>query len=191
MKINWQKTISTSIFILAPLLVSVKYLALWIGGGIAVYSFIFGIIVLCLLVLALFSQIVLIIAKRLFGLKNFIPIIITILCLWITLSNPLEWLIEKTKSPVILNGYCEHTVTTVSIKLRENSTCEYNAGAFLKNETYKGTYIIKNDSVILNFKGLNPDNVADTLIYKEKFLIEIGDTTRHRHHFIITTNRIK
>ncbi len=191
MKINWQKIISTSIFILAPLLVSVKYLALWIGGGIAVYSFIFGIIVLCLLVLALFSQIVLIIAKRLFGLKNLIPIIITILCLWITLSNPLEWLIEKTKSPVILYGYCEHTVTTVSIKLRENSTCEYNAGAFLKNETYKGTYIIKNDSVILNFKGLNPDNVADTLIYNEKFLTEIGDTTRHRHHFIITTNRTK
>ena len=191
MKINWQKIISTSIFILAPTIVSVKYLAKWIGGGFAVYSFIFGIIVLCLLLLALLSQIVLIIAKGLWGLKNLIPIIITILCLWITLSNPLEWLIEKTKSPVILSGYCEHTVTTVSIKLRENSTCEYNAGAFLKNETYKGTDIIKNDSVILSFKGLNPDYVADTLIYNEELLIEVGDTTRHRHHFIITSNKIK
>jgi hypothetical protein len=62
---------------------------------------------------------------------------------------------------------------------------------FLKNETYKGTYIIKNDSVILSFKGLNPDYVADTLIYNEELLIEVGDTTRHRHHFIITSNKIK
>ena len=191
MKINWQKIIPTSIYILAPLLVIIKYLALWIGGGIAVFSFMFGIIVLILLVLAILSQIVLIVTKSLFRFNNFLPVIITILCLWITLSNPLEWLIEKMKSPVILYGYCEHTVTTVSIKLRENHTCEYNAGAFLQNEIYKGTYLIKNDSVILVFKGLNPNNIADTLIHNEKFLTEIGDTTRHRHQFKITTNKIK
>ena len=62
-----------------------------------------------------------------------------------------------------------------SLKLRANNTFEYNAGTFLFKEMYYGFYNIVNDTLILNFDGLNPENINNKLTINKDWVIEISD----------------
>ncbi len=162
---------------------------LWIEGFAAVYLFmLFVVIGLTLIVLVI---------RELFIKKNFVASGIGILALCIIIFRPFEFIAETLKSPVVVSGYCEHTVTTLSINLRKDKTFEYNAGAFLKKEMYYGNYILKNDTLILNFDAPKPEKLKDTLvfkkdsIYKDDWLFEIGKAQKnHLHNFMLTTNLI-
>ncbi len=159
------------------------YLALWIEGFSAVYLMLFiGIIGLALIGLIL-KEIV---------KKNYLASLIGIFALCIVIFRPIEYIVESLKSPIIVSGYCEHTMTSLSINLRKDKTFEYNAGAFLEKDEYFGSYYIKNDTIILNFEKPFPKDLKDTLIYKDNWLTEHGKRKQneHNHNFKLTTNSI-
>ena len=162
---------------------------LWIQGFEAVYLFMF--------VTVMGLTLIVLVTRELFIKKNFIAFGIGIFALCIVIFRPFEFISEALKSPIVVSGYCEHTVTTLSISLRKDKTFEYNAGAFLKKEMYYGNYYLKNDTLILNFDARKPEKLKDTLvfkkdsIYKHDWLFEIGKTQKnHLHSFMLTTNLI-
>ncbi|HAF30777.1 MAG TPA: hypothetical protein DCG75_17175 [Bacteroidales bacterium] len=179
------------IYILASLLVGLKYFALSIAGWTSVILIMIGLAILFFLSVLIVMQIVDIVKNKQFKFKFMFPVIFTILTLLFLYYGPVETLIEKAKSPVNLRGYCEHTVTAPSLQFREDKTFEYNAGAFLEKEIYTGTYEIYNDTVCLSFEPENSEILNNKLILNQEFLIELGDTLQHRHKFKLTINNIK
>ena len=177
------------IYIIASFLIGLKYLALNIAGWTSVILIMIGLAILFFLTVLTAMQIIDIIKNKQF--KLIFPVIFIILTLLFIYYEPIETLIEKTKSPVNLYGFCEHTVTATSIQLREDKTFEYNAGAFLKKEIYAGTYEISNDTIYLSFKPENFEVLNKKLMLKEEYLIEFGDSLHHRHKFALTVNNIK
>ncbi|MEK8181252.1 hypothetical protein WMW71_12970 [Flavobacterium buctense] len=160
------------------------YFTLWIGGFSAVFLMFFtGIIGLFLIFLIL---------KEVFVKKNYLAFGIGIFALCIVIFRPIEYIIESLKSPIVACGYCEHTMTSLSINLRKNKTFEYNAGAFLEKEMYSGNYTVKNDTLVLNFNEPFPKRLKDTLIYQDNWLNELGKEKEkeHNHNFKLTTNSI-
>ncbi len=183
------KQTSTTILILSLVLVALKYLGLWVEGFtgmiIVLFAGLTGMILLWLLIVRIVT---------IFKARNknlFIPFIIGIIAIWIVIFEPFENLKEKYKSPVVLSGYCEHTVTTVGLSLRQDKSFEYNAGAFLSKEIYYGNYNLSRDTLILNFKNKQPVNITKKLVFINNGLQEIGDTSTHRHFFKITLNKLK
>ena len=177
------------IYSLSILLTLTFYLVKWIQGWTGVILAIFGILLALTLLGLLIIRLVALIQH--FNLKLLAPFIVGILPFLIVYYQPVKWLIERSKSPVLFSGFCEHTVTEVYFVFREQNEFEYNAGAFLQSEMYYGTYEMNNDTIRLNFNNSPPDNVNPTLVLNEQGFIEIGDTTRHRHSFKFYKNNLK
>ncbi len=180
---------STTILILSFVLVGLKYFGLWLEGFTGMFlvlaAGLTGLILLGLLVIRLVT----IFKNR--NKKLFIPFVIGSIAILIVVFAPFEKLVEKLKSPIVLSGYCEHTVTTVGLSLRQDKSFEYNAGAFLSKEIYYGNYNLSRDTLTLDFKNKNPENIHNRLVFINNGLQEIGDTSTHRHFFKITLNELK
>ncbi len=188
-KMNITKNIGlirTVIIVLSILLVGMSYLAFWIEGWACVFIFLGADVIGLFLIGFSICGIIIIFKNKNSGLIT--SLVIAVLAIFIVVFRPVEYIIEKLKSPVVLFAYCEHTVTNVSLKLRQDKTFEYNAGAFLSREIYHGYYNIIADTLVLNFNGNNNVNVRNKLLITDEEIIEIGDTTRHLHHFKITLN---
>ena len=177
------------ILISSGLFLALFYFSMWIEGWTGVLFLaitgLIGIIIIFLILYSLYKTVI---------NRKYIPsvyVLAPVLALLIVTFRPVEKIIEGFKSPVVLYGYCEHTVTGLSLKLRANNTFEYNAGAFLSKEMYYGFYNIKNDTLILNFDGLNPENIINKLIVNKDSVIEISDSLGHRHTFKTSLNKIK
>ncbi len=162
---------------------------LWIEGFAAVY--------LLMLVGVIGLTLIFLIIREAIFKKNYVACGVGLLALCVVIFQPFERIVESLRSPVVAFGYCEHTVTTLSINLRKDKTFEYNAGAFLEREMYSGNYIVKNDTLILNFDAPKPLKLKDTLvfkkdsIYKDDWLFEVGKPQKnHLHNFKLTTNLI-
>jgi hypothetical protein len=90
---------------------------------------------------------------------------------WITLSilffdNPLSDWNEKFKSKIIFKGNSGMIVIPhFEIILRENYKFEYQNN-IPKSEKYYGTFNIKNDTILLNFKN-NAINYGENIVYKK------------------------
>nr|WP_319401679.1 hypothetical protein [uncultured Carboxylicivirga sp.] len=182
-------TSKTAIIFLSILLIGLTYLAEWIEGWTGAF-----------LILGAAFEGLLLAGFFILGLvkiirtkdKGFIlPLIIAIIASAIVVFRPVETIIEKIKSPVVLYGYCEHTVTGVSLKLREDNTFEYNAGAFLSREMHYGKYILKDDTLTLKFSNIKPTNIDSILLVTNYCLTEFGDTTKHNHQFNIKINNLR
>lgn len=186
-KMKIRHTTST-ILIFSLLVVGLKYLGLWIEGFTGMFLILFAGLTGLILLVLLGVCIVTIFKTR--DVKLVIPFVIGLIAILITAFSPIEKLVEKLKSPVVLTGYCEHTVTAVSLILRQDKSFEYNAGAFLSKEMYYGNYQIKKDTLNLYFLDEKPVNVKNKLIFVDKGLLEIGDTIKHRHLFKITYNKL-
>lgn len=176
--------------VLSLFFVILFYLMLWIGGLAAFY--------LLMLVVLIGLTLLVLVFRELFLKRNIVASGIGIIAILIVIFKPFEFIVEALKSPVVVSGYCEHTMTSVSISLRKDKTFEYNAGAFLKKEMYYGNYNLKNDTLILNFDVPKLEKLKDTLvfkkdsIYKDEWLFEIGKTQiNHLHNFKLTTNLMR
>ena len=174
---------SSSIYILSLLLIVTFYLAFWFEGWIGALLLVvdigFGITLLGLLTLRFI---------RFFRVESrtrqqFKPFLTGLAAIGVVVFRPIEQINESLKSPVMISGYCEHTVTEVYFVFRRNKEFEYNAGAFIKKEMYYGTYKLNADTIHLSFNEAIPNNVNPTLLLDEYAFIEVGDTTRHRHYF--------
>lgn len=181
---NLEKTILT----LSLAHIGLKYLGLWLEGFTGMFLVLFagliGLILLGLLVVC----IVTIFKTR--NKKLFSPLVLGIMAIFVFVFAPIEKLIEKLKSPVVLTGYCEHTVTAVSLKLREDNSFEFNTGAFLSQEIIHGIYHLNMDTLYLNLEEKHQGKIKNKLIFTEQGLLEIGDTIAHRHIFKITNNNL-
>lgn len=182
------KNTTKTILILSLLFVGLKYLGIWIEGFIgAIIILSAGIAGLLLVLLLIFKIITLLKTKN---KMLFLSYFVGLAAIFIVIFEPFEQLTEKLKSPIVLYGYCEHTVTSVGLTLRQDKSFEYNAGAFLSKEMYYGVYRINKDTLILNFRDENPTNINNKLIFIDNGLLEIGDTIGHRHLFIITHDKL-
>lgn len=167
--------------VLSLIFVFLFYLALWIEGFIAVYLILFTVIIgLTLLVSTI---------RELIVKKNFFYFGIGIIALCLVFFRPIEFIVESLKSPIIVQGHCEHAVSGLSINLRKDQTFEYNSGAFLKKEMYVGKYSIKGDMLLLNFDEPHPKGLPDILIYKNGSLVEEGKA-EHNHNFKLVINSV-
>jgi len=167
----------------------VFYLARWVEGWVGMFMFMgvvgFGI---TLIVASLVGLLRLVFKK---DRTLILPLVTACLSYFVVVYQPIERITEKLKSPVSLYGYCDHAVTAASLKLRENGSFEYNAGAFLSREIYYGSYKVNADTVILNFEDPVPNNVNNMLLFSDEALIEIGDSTMHKHRFLTSVNNVK
>lgn len=179
---------TATILILSFLLIGLKYFGLWLEGFTGMYLVLFACLTGLILIALLGVRIITIIKTR--NIKFIIPFIFGTIAILIFVFSPFEKLKEKLKSPVVLSGYCEHTVTTVGLILRQDNSFEYNAGAFMSTEIYHGYYQINKDTIILNFGDKKPGNVQNKLIFTDKGLLEMSDTTTHRHLFKIKNNKL-
>jgi len=179
---------TTTILILSLVLIGLKYFGLWLEGFAGMFLVLFAALTGLILLGLLGVRIVTIFKTR--NIKFFFPFVIGTIAILVFVFSPFEKFKEKLKSPVVLSGYCEHTVTTVGLSLRQDKSFEYNAGAFMSKEIYYGNYQINNDTLILNFGDKSPDNVKKKLIFADKGLLEIGDTSTHRHIFKIKYNKL-
>lgn len=119
-----------------------------------------------------------------------IPISTAILAILFVVFRPIEKIVESLKSPIVFFGYCEHTVTGLSVKLRADNSFEYNMGAFLRSDVRHGKYTLEDDTIRLTFEDSLPYSIKTTLILKEDYIIEIGDTASHRHSFLSLLNKL-
>jgi len=182
-------TIKTTIILLSIFLIGLTYLAYWIEGWVGVYLLlaagISGLVLIGFFISGLF---------KFFRVKEkglLVSLTLAIFAFVTVLFRPVETIIEKFKSPVVLYGYCEHTVTGLSIKLRQDSSFEYNAGAFLSREMYYGQYAWTGDTLTLKFNDNVPENINDKLLLANNSLTEISSTTKHKHQFKISYNNTK
>lgn len=180
---------STTILILSVALIGLKYLGFWLEGFAGMFLVLFAVLTGLVLLGLLGVRIVTIFKTK--NIKFFIPFVIGTIAILIFVFSPFEKLKEKLKSPVVFSGYCEHTVTTVGLSLRQDKSFEYNAGAFLSKEIYYGNYNLSRDTLTLNFKNKQPENINNKLVFINNGLLEIGDTSTHRHFFKITLNKLK
>lgn len=183
------KRTTITILILSLLLVGLKYVGFWIEGFTRIFLLLTALIVGLILFIKLAVVIVPIFKTKNKGL--IISFCIGLAAMLIVVFEPIETIMRKQKSPVVLSAYCEHTVTSVSLSLREDKSFEYNAGAFMTTEMYYGGYEINKDTIILNFQNKIPENITSKLVFKNNGLLELGDSTRHRHFFKITSNKLK
>ena len=187
---EWSSSIRTIIVILSMTLIGLRY-SLYIEGWIAAILFAIGGFIFFILVTFLIIWTICIVWTRELTRKNILPIVLGVVAILISIFEPIELITERLKSRIVLFGECEHTMTNVFIALREDGTFEYNAGAFLENEEYQGEYRITGDSLLLNYEGNQIKDLPTKMIFekngaKTKGLICSGDTTEHRHYFILT-----
>ena len=179
------------LYSLAVLLILTKYIAFSVEGFIGVYILMFGIGVLVVLSVLLLYYLFKLIISRNSIWKSYLPLVIGLLSIFIVTYSPIEKTIEYFRSPIVLSGYCEHTVTSVYLGLRGNGTFEHDPGYFLSSKTSSGTYIIKNDTIILKFiNGLDNIGTNDTLILSKDYFTELGNDSIHLHTFRITINHL-
>lgn len=169
-----------------------KYAALWIGGWAGMFLFLIyyavGLITL------LFSMIIVIkaVSERSLSKNRLFSFTIPFLALGVVVFQPIEWGIEKLKSPVVYAGSCKHTVTSVWLKLRADGSCEYNAGKFMEREMYYGIYHLKEDTIQIEFNsGKVPEDIKTQLVINQRGLREIGDSTDHYHFFRAKIDKLK
>jgi hypothetical protein len=168
-----------TVFILSFSLIALFYIAMAIEGFVGV----------CLLIIAIGFAIGIICIVLFNGISkirnpnnNILwSTLIGIGALCVVIFRPIEFLIEKLKSPIVFYGQCEHTVTMTSLVLRENQSFEYNAGGFLSNEMYYGTYKVNGDTLSLQFDS-EEIPLSDKLIHIKDGLIEFKNT-EHNHGF--------
>ena len=189
---NWNKLFRVSAFILSILTLVLYFLTFYIlEGWITVFILMAGVIAFALTsicIILLFTRNIL---KRNHSIGNYIPIFIFLVVILVIFFKPVDRLIEYSKSPIILHGYCEHTVTTVSLTLRADRTFEYYPGAFLSHDIGIGTYKIESDSIFLFFDAESEAiTVNDTLVFDDNNIYEIGNDTTHLHIFEITVNEL-
>ncbi len=182
------KLFSRAVIGLSVSLLILFYLTEWINSFISVFMLMAGAIIgLVLIVLLVITPFFFIMTKSKKLIYSFITALVIIAILFF---QPVEYMIEKTKSPVVFSGYCEHTVTSVWFILREDKSFEYFPGTFLVKEMYYGKYQLKEDTLILKFDNKPNYNLRDTLVYKKSGFKEIGDTLSHRHFFKTTKNKL-
>jgi hypothetical protein len=175
-------------------MIGLRY-SLYIEGWTAVFLFAIGGITFFILTIFLIIWTIWIISTREITKKTLQPIIFGVIAMLITGFEPIGLIIEKLKSPIVLIGECEHTVTSVFITLRQNGTFEYNAGAFLETEEYNGQYKISGDSLLLDYDDNQINDLPTKMTFEKmgtkiKGLICSGDTTEHRHYFLLRVNEI-
>ncbi len=189
---EWSSSIQTAIIVLSITLIGLRY-SLYIGGWIAAFLFAIGGYIFFILVTFLIIWTICFVWTKELTRKNILSIVIGVVAILISIFEPIELVAEGLKSRIVLFGECEHSMTSVFIALREDGTFEYNAGAFLKKEEYIGEYRITGDSLILNYEGNQIKDLPTKMVFekngaKTNGLICSGDTTEHRHHFILTIN---
>lgn len=164
------------------------YLAEWINSGISLFIFMAAAIAGFTLVILLVVTPVLFVMTK--NKKLIYSFFVALGILAIIFFQPVEHLIEKTKSPIVFSGYCEHTVTSVWFILREDKSFEYFPGTFIIKEMYYGKYQLNEDTLIFKFDAKPNYNLCDTLVYEEKGFYEVGDTLAHKHFFKTTKNKL-
>ena len=87
---------------------------------------------------------------------------------------------------VLYRGSCKHTQTFCSVVLYSDSTIYFNAGAFLANVDFLGTYELKGDTAYVSWKEKDQEQLGDRLgsglLIMEDGLKELGEGN-HRHFF--------
>ena len=126
--------------------------------------------------------------KKLIYIKGFF---FGILSAGLILFVPIGKIVEELKSPIVFKGYCEHTVTSTSLVLREDNSFEFNTGAFLSRNIIKGTYDIKNDTITLAFEDDQP-KLSSRLLLQEEGIAELDkDSNKLKEYFVAKTNKLK
>ncbi|MCK5857262.1 MAG: hypothetical protein KAG64_07225 [Bacteroidales bacterium] len=180
-----------ALYILALVLIISKYIVFNADGFWIVYLSMFGFVVLIALLGLSLIYFISIILNKSFNISIVMPLLISALSLVIIIYNPIGKAIEYFKSPIVLGGYCEHTVTYVSLSFREDGTFYHNPGNFLSNKSAEGEYRIKDDTIFLQFtKGMEDINTNDTLIIRSTYFEELSTDSLHHHVFKIETNHL-
>jgi len=151
----------------------------WIGVLLILISLIFG----AASVFIFLGLIVNSIRFKIYTKRRIFNICIVGLSIFIVVFQPIETIIEKLKSPIVFAGSCKHTVTSVSIVLRQDKIFEYNDGAFLDRDLYYGKYQILDNLVVLGFDNYKIVNLKDTLIITNNGLEELNLNKKHYHIF--------
>jgi hypothetical protein len=178
---DWTKIFKVLSYTLSLLTLTLYVLSIRIlDGWIAVFLLMAGGITGVLSIITILLLVARNFVKHNHSIGNYIPAILLLTVVLFIRFDPIDGMIEKAKSPIIMHGYCEHTVSTVSITLRQDLTFEHNPGAFLTKEKGFGTYRIKEDSVFLFFHE-DSDGIAvnDTLTFDNENIYEIGNDTIH------------
>ncbi|MGK0308843.1 MAG: hypothetical protein ACI8RP_001810 [Urechidicola sp.] len=182
------RIVSVGLIVLSILFCAMFYIALWVESWVGVIFFMasiaFGFILLGFMVAGVYFFVKSRKKNLAFALG------VSLASILIVYFDPIHTISEKLKSPVVLSGYCEHTVTQVSLVLRKDMSFEYNPGAFLKKEMYYGRYLITGDTIILDFDSEPLKEIKNKLVIHDSYFIEIGDSLEHLHGFIITTNYV-
>ena len=76
---------------------------------------------------------------------------------------------EIFKSDIELKGVLKDDLFHYTLVLREDGSCENEATGFLGfQETYRGSYFFKGDTIIFTKKPYDNDFIPDTLFYNKK-----------------------
>ena len=179
----------TITIILAVLAIGLNiYFFLGSGFMVVLSGFILILIVISLIVLTIIG-LVRIVNKS--EKKSIAVVLIGIFSLSIVIFVPVGEIIESQKSPIVFKGWCEHTVTSTSLTLREDNSFEFDVGAFLSRELKLGTYSIKNDTIKLVFKEAQTQ-INTTLYIEKEGVYELGRKPNEwREHFRTDINELK
>ncbi|NUY82067.1 hypothetical protein HUK80_14275 [Flavobacterium sp. MAH-1] len=153
-----------------------------------------GLGIVCGSVLAVFIVVGLLRALNDRSFNTVFPSLIGILAICIVIFSPIERILEAMKAERILEGKCEHTVSTAWIVLRKDGTFEYSPAMFLEPKEYEGTFVHKGDSILLSFRNSVPQTSA-----KMVFRSELGKTYLHGydsvenvyHDFYLELNKLE
>jgi len=114
------------------------------------------------------------------------------LALGIISLDPLEYIIEKTRSPIVLAAYCEHTVSGHSLFLRENGRFMHITPRLLTpTKKEHGTYTLRNDTLTLHFEKSPSIHMAHIYTLERKVLKALPNTSSHLHSFRIDKNDLE
>lgn len=168
-----QSTLSRNELFTILTIVSVNVMLLWTSttfyDGMFIYLFQYWIIIIPLVILYLITLIGTLVRCIKGGVrKNKIPFafhagfVAIVLCL--SLYNS-----EFFKSDIELKGVLQDDLFHYALVLREDGSCENEVTGFLGyQETYRGFYFFKGDTIIFTKKPYDNDFIPDTLFYNKK-----------------------
>ena len=112
--------------------------------------------------------------KKLRTLKSLIPIIIYLFAVIESILNPFNFSSENFQSKIKFRACYEGTMNTAIIKFRENNRFDFSWGGFMGYANYyKGTWELKSDTLIMNYKNEKPKRLNDTLFINKDYFYQI------------------
>ena len=168
------RSLKTSLIISILFVAILRFRPIWerYPGGLWNVLFFLGTVVLFFwLVIKIIIELVRLIKRRKgLKIKLFVPILIMTVFLLDGMYNPFKIDLDKVYGPVVFRACYEGTQNQATFKLRDSGKFDIHWTSIFSSTFFTGQYVLKGDTIFMDFDTRVPRMLDDTLIIKDEYL---------------------